>query len=181
MMRGLAVIALALVLTTACTEEVIFDFEENLQEELLVIDQFLNENQIPFQQLDNGIRYRFLAEGSGASIDLKDTVRSFYAVYLLDSTLIDSNIREVLDANGATNRGSEVLTDVIETGLDDNWRYQFYNEAYKLSKEGTRLQLFIPSYLAFGTYTRTWGFVNEVPGNTPVMFEVEVTDLIKVD
>ena len=172
---------LTLVAISACSKEVIFDFEENLQEELLAIDQFLNENQSSYLELENEIRYRFIEEGAGPGVDLRDTVKSFYAIYLLDSTLITSNVREVLDANGAMDRSSEIFADVIELGLDNRRRLQFLNEAYKLSRNGTSIQMFVPSYLAFGSNPFPSAFVNSVPPDTPIMLEIEVAELIKVD
>lgn len=107
-------------------------------------------------ELPSGIQYKILKEGTGAFPVETDKVTVHYKGTLLDGTVFDSSI----------DRGEPVtfpLNQVIK-----GW-----TEGMQKCKQGGKIQLFIPSELAYGDKA-----TGPIPGGSALIFEVE---LLKIE
>ena len=107
-------------------------------------------------ELPSGVQYKMLKEGNGAFPVETDKVTVHYKGTLLDGTVFDSSI----------DRGQPVtfpLNQVIK-----GW-----TEGMQKCKLGGKIQLFIPSELAYGEKT-----TGPIPGGSALIFEVE---LLKIE
>ena len=103
-------------------------------------------------ELPSGVQYKIMKEGTGAFPQESDTVTVHYKGTLLDGTVFDSSI----------DRGEPVtfpLNQVIK-----GW-----TEGMQKCKLGGKIQLFIPSELAYGDKT-----TGPIPGGSALIFEVEL-------
>jgi FKBP-type peptidyl-prolyl cis-trans isomerase len=103
-------------------------------------------------ELPDGIQYKIMKEGTGAFPAVTDTVTVHYKGTLLDGTVFDSSI----------DRGEPVtfpLNQVIK-----GW-----TEGMQKCKLGGKIQLFIPSELAYGDKA-----TGPIPANSTLIFEIEL-------
>ena len=103
-------------------------------------------------ELPDGIQYKIMKEGTGAFPAVTDTVTVHYKGTLLDGTVFDSSIE----------RGEPVtfpLNQVIK-----GW-----TEGMQKCKLGGKIQLFIPSELAYGEKA-----TGPIPANSTLIFEIEL-------
>jgi FKBP-type peptidyl-prolyl cis-trans isomerase FklB len=103
-------------------------------------------------ELPSGVQYKILKEGTGAVPVETDTVTVHYKGTLIDGTVFDSSI----------DRGEPVtfpLNQVIK-----GW-----TEGMQKCKLGGKIQLFIPSELAYGDKP-----TGPIPGGSALIFEVEL-------
>lgn len=120
-------------------------------------EEFLlkNKEKEGVVETESGLQYKILEEGSGISPEATDTVEVHYEGKLLDGTVFDSSYK-----NGETVKFP--LTSVIK-----GW-----SEGITYAKEGGKIELYIPSELAYGRRG-----AGPIPGNSTLIFNIE---LIKV-
>lgn len=107
-------------------------------------------------EMPSGVQYKMMKEGTGAFPKETDKVTVHYKGTLLDGTVFDSSIE----------RGEPItfpLNQVIK-----GW-----TEGMQKCKLGGKIQLFIPSDLAYGEKTQ-----GPIPGGSALIFEVE---LLKIE
>ena len=119
---------------------------------------FFAENKVKegVIELPSGIQYKMMKEGAGAYPKETDKVTVHYKGTLLDGKVFDSSI----------DRGEPItfpLNQVIK-----GW-----TEGMQKCKLGGKIQLFIPSELAYGEKTQ-----GPIPGGSALIFEVE---LLKIE
>jgi FKBP-type peptidyl-prolyl cis-trans isomerase len=106
-------------------------------------------------ELPSGVQYKMMKEGTGKFPVETDKVTVHYKGTLLDGTVFDSSI----------DRGEPVtfpLNQVIK-----GW-----TEGMQKCKMGGKIQLFIPSELAYGDKT-----TGPIPGGSALIFEVELLNI----
>jgi len=106
--------------------------------------------------LPSGLQYKILKAGTGEKPDSDDTVVCNYRGTLVDGTEFDSSAKH----NGPA---TFPLRGVIR-----GWR-----EALQLMPVGSKWQLFVPAYLAYGEN----GAGQVVPPNSALIFEVELLSI----
>jgi FKBP-type peptidyl-prolyl cis-trans isomerase FklB len=131
------------------------DAEKNLQDGLT----FLAENSARegVVQLDSGLQYQVLTEGSGRKPGLKDKVKCHYHGTLIDGTVFDSSVQ----------RGKPAEFPV--SGVIGGWI-----EALQLMPVGSKYRLFIPPDLAYGTR----GAGGTIGPNSTLIFDVELLEIV---
>ena len=103
----------------------------------------------------SGLQYRIINSGQGATPGPTDVVSAHYHGTFIDGKVFDSSVE----------RGTPL--DLPVNGVISGW-----TEALQMMQEGDKWELFVPSELAYGARG-----VGPIPGNTALIFEVE---LIKV-
>ena len=121
-------------------------------------ETFLAENKKnkQVQTTASGLQYKHTQEGSGAQPDGNDKVTVHYHGTLIDGTVFDSSVQRGTPASFGLNQ------------VISGW-----TEGLQLMKEGGKTTFYIPSDLAYGSRSQ-----NKIPGNSTLIFEVE---LIKVE
>ena len=114
-----------------------------------------NKNNPAVVTLPDGLQYKVLADGTGATPTNTDTVTVNYRGTLLDGTEFDSSFK----------RGQPQKFPV--TGVIPGW-----TEALLKMKAGSKWQLFIPSELAYGERGRPG-----IPPNSVLIFEVDLLSM----
>jgi len=121
-------------------------------------EAFLAENKKnkQVQTTTSGLQYKHTQEGSGPQPDANDKVTVHYHGTLIDGTVFDSSVQRGTPATFGLNQ--------VIAG---------WTEGLQLMKEGGKTTFYIPSDLAYGSRSQ-----NKIPGNSTLIFEVE---LIKVE
>jgi FKBP-type peptidyl-prolyl cis-trans isomerase FklB len=131
------------------------DAEQNLQDGLA----FLAENSVQdgVVQLESGLQYLVLTEGTGRKPGLKDKVKCHYHGTLIDGTVFDSSVQ----------RGKPAEFPV--SGVIGGWI-----EALQLMPVGSKYRLFIPPDLAYGPR----GAGGTIGPNSTLIFDVELLEIV---
>jgi FKBP-type peptidyl-prolyl cis-trans isomerase FklB len=121
-------------------------------------EAFLAENKKNklVQSTPSGLQYKNTQEGTGAQPDGNDKVTVHYHGTLIDGTVFDSSVQRGTPATFGLNQ--------VIPGWTEGLQYM---------KEGGKTTFYIPSDLAYGSRSQ-----NKIPGNSTLIFEVE---LIKVE
>ena len=126
---------------------------------LKIADEFLEKNKksnSEVKETPTGLQYRILQEGTGSSPSSTDKVRVHYVGKLLDGTVFDSSVE----------RGEP-----SEFGL--NQVIRGWTEGLQLMKQGAKYEFFIHPKIAYGSRPRP-----KIPGNSLLIFEVELLDIL---
>ncbi|GAB3416950.1 FKBP-type peptidyl-prolyl cis-trans isomerase [Niabella aquatica] len=116
-----------------------------------------NKNKESVHELEGGIQYEVIREGTGVKPLLSDSITAHYKGALLDGKEFDSSFKR-----------NQPFTARL-TQLIKGWQI-----AIPLMKEGSHWRLWIPSDLAYGDR----GAGADIPGGATLLFEVE---LLKVN
>ncbi len=116
-----------------------------------------NKNKEGVKELEDGIQYEVIKEGTGIQPVLSDSITAHYKGALLNGKEFDSSFKR-----------NQPFTARL-TQLIKGWQI-----AIPLMKEGSHWRLWIPSDLAYGDR----GAGPDIPGGATLMFEVE---LLKVN
>lgn len=118
-------------------------------------EEFLEDNKKKegVVTLSSGLQYKILEEGTGASPLLSDVVKCHYKGYFADGKVFDSSY--------ARNEPAHFPVERVITG---------WQEALQLMKVGSKWQIFIPAYLAYGEN----GFAPHIEPNKLLVFEMEL-------
>lgn len=175
----------AFVVCSCTTEEVLFDAEEQLENDMKLVDDYLNANDISATPHSSGFHYIIHEEGNSSPID--NSCRWFFhmTVFHLDSTYAFSTIKEVEVARGFP----EPYYDMFELYSCERAfvRPPALGALGNLIGVGAKVDLFVPSGLAWATegynrlfypYTQDLRRQIDIPSNTNVLIRAE---LIKVE
>lgn len=130
--------------------------EENLKQGQEFLDA--NAKAEGVTTLESGLQYKYLVEGEGASPAAEDTVKVHYRGMLVDGTEFDSSFK--------TGAPVELKVGQVIPG---------WVEILQLMKEGDRMQVTIPSELAYGET----GAPPVIPPNSVLLFEMELVEVVK--
>jgi FKBP-type peptidyl-prolyl cis-trans isomerase len=121
-------------------------------------EKFLAENKTKegVKTTSSGLQYQFLVSTEGAKPRETDTVLVHYQGFLLDGTKFDSSI----------DRGEPISFPL--NGVIPGW-----TEGVQLMSVGSKIKLFVPSYLAYAEK----GAGNVIPPYATLIFEVELLDI----
>ncbi len=145
-----------------------------LVEEAKTIEAYLTKNNLKAQKTQSGLYYVIEKEGTGEATTPGTTLYVNYAGYLLDGPLFDTSWPELAKANNKFNpeRPYEPLRVNVGMGqVIPGW-----DEGLMLLKKGSKAKLIIPSPLGYGEPGEPRA---NIPGNSILVFDVEVTDAQK--
>ena len=116
-----------------------------------------------FQTTGSGLKYRVLTEGTGAKPAATDTVRVHYRGWLPDAA--DPSTGTEFDSSIARGKPTEFPLNGVIAG---------WTEGLQLIGEGGKVELEIPSDLAYGD----GGFGDAIPPGATLRFEVELLKIL---
>ncbi|MDH5597527.1 MAG: FKBP-type peptidyl-prolyl cis-trans isomerase [Cyclobacteriaceae bacterium] len=124
-----------------------------LEEDILLIDQYLTDNQITNTKIHagSGIRYAINSPGTGENPILCDVVTVEYEGRLLDGTIFD----------GTAMNGGKPSAFYL-AGLITGWQV-----GIPLIKNGGSITLYLPSSYGYGSST-----VGSIPANSVLIFDI---------
>ena len=127
--------------------------DSNLKES----QEFLKANSLKpgIKQLENGIQYQVLKEGTGASPKPTDTVTVHYTGSFLDGEVFDSSVKRGQPATFPLDRVIKGWTETVPR-----------------MKVGDKWKLFIPPGLAYGERGN-----EAIPPNKLLVFEIELLEI----
>lgn len=155
MRNNILVILLGIIVTfSSCKDDegAALTFEEQLEVDKQILDEYLADNNITALEDPSGLRYVINESGDGATADQTSTIRVAYEGTLLDGTVFDSSDDLVFP-----------LRNLIE-----GWQI-----GIPLIQAGGDISLYIPSGLAYGTQ----GIPGFIPGNTNLIFTIELLEV----
>jgi len=147
--------------------------KELLAEEAKTIEAYAKEKGLNAQKTENGLFYVIEKEGTGETTTPGTTMYVNYAGYLLDGTLFDTSLPQIAKANNIFNEGRTYEPLPVNVGMGQvipGW-----DEGLMLLKKGSKAKFIIPSPLAYGEN----GAGALIPGNSILVFDVEVTNVQK--
>lgn len=127
--------------------------EEQLQEDILIIEQYLKDNNLTATSTASGLHYFMTNEGAGGHPNLQSTVTVKYKGYLTDGTVFDQTT------------GNETIQFQL-SGLISGWQ-----EGIPLLKKGGKGTFLLPSALAYGPSGS-----GSIPPNTVLIFDIELVN-----
>ncbi|MHC5541791.1 FKBP-type peptidyl-prolyl cis-trans isomerase N-terminal domain-containing protein [Singulisphaera rosea] len=116
-----------------------------------------NKKKEGVKTLPSGLQYKVVKEGNGKSPKVTDTVTAHYEGRLIDGSVFDSSIKRGEPADFPVNR-------VIK-----GW-----TEALQLMKKGGKMQIYVPSDLAYGASPPPGSIIRP---NDPLIFDIELIDV----
>ena len=128
--------------------------EEQKNKDIVIIDEYLNANQIVAEKHDSGLRYVVTENGGGEKPNLGDSLFVSYTGKFLE--------------NGEIFDSSETFTFVLGRGVIQGW-----STGFGLLSKGDKATLYIPSTMAYGER----GYPRAIPPNAILVFDVELVDL----
>lgn len=149
-----AIVFLSLVFTSliiSCSSDDGLDFEAQLANDILAIDNFLLENNIDATEHESGLRYIIEEEGTGGRASQSSNVHAKFVGKFLSGDTFDEN------SNGVT----FPLEQLIEA-----WKI-----AIPLIKEGGKITIYAPSVYCFGAAGQ-----GPIGPNANLIFEIDLID-----
>ena len=135
-------------------------------------DQKQNATKLP-----SGLQFFISEAGTGQQLNENTKVMTYYAVFLNDGTLVDTNNLATAEAIGQVNwlkKDSNGYRPLQANLSADSGMLSGFAEGLKQLRVGDKATLFLPSHLAYGAYGSY-----KIPPNTDIIFEVEVLELVK--
>lgn len=150
-------------------EQAMQEMQEQAARQKEVDDQLLQEyftqNGINPSKTESGLYYQIVKEGSGSTATPGQQVTVNYTGRTLDGNVFDSNV------DPAFNHVEPFTFPLGQGAVIPGW-----DEGVALLKKGSKAKLFIPSPLAYGPASPG----PEIPANSILVFDVEVTDIKSV-
>lgn len=134
------------------------------------LQKYFVKNVISPYKTASGLYYKTTQVGTGPMAKKNDKVKMNYRGTLLDGTIFDSNIDSAFGHMSP-----------FEFKLGVGQVINGWDEGIALLNKGAKATLYIPSYLAYGSNARPGGGANPkgIPANSPLVFEVEVLDIVE--
>lgn len=144
---------------------------EQLAKDTVVIASRLKEAGIKAQKTVSGISYVVTKTGTGENAKAGQTVSVHYAGYMLDGTCFDTSIADVAKKHNLFNVMNPYTP--IEFVLGTRQVIAGWEEALTLMNKGSKMTVYIPSPLAYGSRKRSEVIVE----NSILKFDMELVDV----
>lgn len=138
----------------------------------------LEKQKAEAETLPSGLKIYTLKEGEGEKPKVGQKVLVYYAGYLENGDLFDSNMEAVAQKNGTFNPARKQGGGYESIPMDYSPDAQLiagFREGLMTMKVGDKVRLFIPSHLGYGTS----GAGNVIPPDSDLIFDLEITGIAK--
>lgn len=136
----------------------------------------LAEQEPQAKELPSGLKIFTIKEGNGQKPKIGQKVNVYYAGYLSDGSLFDSNYEEVATKYGVFNPARKQGGGYEAIPMDYSPEARLiagFREGLMEMKVGDKVRLFIPSHLGYGEA----GAGNVIPPNAELVFDIEITEM----
>jgi FKBP-type peptidyl-prolyl cis-trans isomerase len=148
-------IAISFLLFTMILSSCTKSEEEQKQEDIKDIKEYLSDNNIEAIETESGLFYVIEKEGNDVYPTSSSTVDVYYEGYYLDEEVFDGNMGN-----------AEPITFPLQ-GVIKGW-----TEGLQYFSEGAEGKLFIPSYLGYGPND-----YYSIPGNSILIFDIKLVNV----
>lgn len=129
-----------------------------------ILQDYFKRNNITPQKSASGVYYTIIKEGTGEKIAAGQKASVNYTGMFLDGKKFDSNVDTAFHH-----------VQPFELTVGKGMVIKGWDEGLQQLKKGTRAMLYIPSTLAYGAQEQ-----RGIPGNSILVFEVEITNVADV-
>lgn len=137
-------------------DEYLFDWQQQLADDIEAIDKYLEEHNIVARKSSSGLRFVIHKLGSGNYPVYGQTVVVHYEGRLLDGTVFDSSYER--------GEPSEFVVGSLIQG---------FNEGITYIGQGGSISLYMPSRIGYGTNSPS----EDIPPNSILIFDVELLNI----
>ena len=152
-------------------EDYIKQQSTQLASDIEAIDNHLKTKGITAEKTESGLRYILSKPGKGENAKPGQTTSINYSGHLLNGTFFDSNIEAEAKLNNKYMEGRPY--EPYDVVVDASEVIQGWHEAIKLMNKGSKMTVYIPSTLAYGSRRRS----EEIVENSILVFEMELVDI----
>lgn len=138
--------------------------------EMVILNQYLADNNITTEPTESGLIFISKKEGTGKQAEAGKKVKVHYEGMFLDGTYFDTSVEEAAKANGIYNPQRPYGPLDFELGVGQV--IKGWDEGIAMLKEGGKARLIIPSRIAYGAAPRPGA-----PFST-LIFEVELIEVL---
>lgn len=144
--------------------------KEQLGKDTVIIDTYLADKNIKATKTTSGLRYVITKKGAGENAKVGQMVKVDYAGYLLNGKYFDTSIEPIAKEKGLYQPGGRYSPYEFRLGggVIEGW-----TEMIKLMNKGTKVTVYIPSSLAYGSQRRSADIVE----NSILAFDMELVDV----
>lgn len=154
-------------------EKMMREQELQLAKDTVAIDDYLKAKNINAIKTKSGLRYVITREGKGENAKIGDIAKVNYSGYLLNGKYFDTSIESDAKNNNVYMPGRTYAPYDVEIGgyppVIQGWV-----EILQLMNKGAKVQVYIPSTLAYGNQSRGEVIVE----NSILVFDMEMVDVI---
>lgn len=143
---------------------------------LNTLDKFENQ-KAKSTTTASGLQYIITEKGSGPKVTTTNKVRTHYAVYFEDGTLLQTSKLETAEALEAVNEQIKMANGYRPIEADCSPEAQMiegFKEGLRLLRLGDKATIFVPYSLAYGEQG-----VQGIPPKSNLIFELEIVEIIK--
>ncbi len=155
-MNKIAFLIAIVIITSSCNKETQLTYEEQLNVDIKIIDNYLSENGLTAETTVEGLRYEITKTGDGSFPATGNTVVVNYTGKLLNGTVFDSNT--IGGFSFQLGKGRVI---------------QGWDIGIALLSKGGKATLYVPSGLAYGTR----GSGSSIAPNEVLIFDVELVNI----
>ncbi len=154
-------------------EKMMREQELQLAKDTVAIDDYLKAKNINAIKTKSGLRYVVTREGKGENAKMGDIAKVNYSGYLLNGKYFDTSIEADAKSNNVYMPGRTYAPYDVEIGgyppVIQGWV-----EILQLMNKGAKVQVYIPSTLAYGNQSRGEVIIE----NSILVFDMEMVDVI---
>lgn len=137
----------------------------------VIIDTYLKEKNIAAIKSATGLRYIITKAGKGENAKDGQTAKVNYAGYLLNGKYFDTSVEALAKEKNLYQQGRPYTPYDIIVGQSQV--IQGWHDAIKLMNKGSKMTVYIPSTLAYGSQKRS----EDIIENSVLVFDLELVDL----
>lgn len=146
--------------------------EEILAGDIETLKELAVNNNLEYQETEEGVLYVVSQEGNGEFPKIGQKVYVNYSVMMMDSTMIDTSFEDLAKANNIYNENRQGGYVPIDFTLGGRGIIQGWNIGIPKFSKGGRGYLLVPSKYAYGPT----GSRGQIGPNENLLFEIEVVD-----